>query len=182
MLWIAFTWLASDQPMKWSMDHVLTGVVWVPWLKKANCYISVFHIQHCSIFSCCVGWGRKTKKVYLDLVSCLMEPTGTGQVNVTCPVGSTLSWSAEFKHRKISAHAVHIWGDWQHLKGHWVKPKISSWDIVMITLCLRQWNILTFKTDYQIIKAKGNYKIRWDIQLRFCQEASQWRWYNFWTW
>jgi hypothetical protein len=35
-----------------------------------------------------------------------------------CPVGSTLSWSAEFKHRKISAHAVHIWGDWQHLKGH----------------------------------------------------------------
>jgi hypothetical protein len=29
--------------------------------------------------------------IYLDLVSCLMEPTGTGQVNATCPVGSTLS-------------------------------------------------------------------------------------------
>jgi hypothetical protein len=28
---------------------------------------------------------------YLDLVSYLMEPTGTGQVNVTCPVGSTLA-------------------------------------------------------------------------------------------
>jgi hypothetical protein len=38
--------------------------------------------------------------------------------NATCPVGSTLSWSAEFKHRNISAHAVHILGDWQHLKGH----------------------------------------------------------------
>jgi hypothetical protein len=25
--------------------------------------------------------------IYLDLVSYLMEPTGTGQVNVTCPVG-----------------------------------------------------------------------------------------------
>jgi hypothetical protein len=49
----------------------------------------------------------------------LVEPTDTGQVNVTCPVGSTLSWSAEFKHRNISANAVHIWGDWQHLKGHW---------------------------------------------------------------
>jgi hypothetical protein len=31
---------------------------------------------------------------------------------VTCPVGSTLSWSAEFKYRNTSAHAVHIWGDW----------------------------------------------------------------------
>jgi hypothetical protein len=30
--------------------------------------------------------------IYLDLVSCLMEPTCTGQVNATCPVGSTLSW------------------------------------------------------------------------------------------
>jgi hypothetical protein len=29
--------------------------------------------------------------IYLDLVSYLMEPTGTGQVNATCPVGSTLS-------------------------------------------------------------------------------------------
>jgi hypothetical protein len=29
--------------------------------------------------------------IYLDLVSCLMEPTGTGQVNATCQVGSTLS-------------------------------------------------------------------------------------------
>jgi hypothetical protein len=29
--------------------------------------------------------------IYLDLVSCLMEPTGTGQVNATCPAGSTLS-------------------------------------------------------------------------------------------
>jgi hypothetical protein len=67
---------------------------------------------------------RKTVSIcaiYLDLVSCQMEPTGTGQENVTCPVGSTLSWSAEFKHRHISANAVHVWGDWQHLKGHWVK-------------------------------------------------------------
>jgi hypothetical protein len=50
--------------------------------------------------------------IYQDLVSYLMEPTGTGQVNVTCPVGSTLSWSAEFKHRNISAisaTAVHIY-------------------------------------------------------------------------
>jgi hypothetical protein len=47
-------------------------------------------------------------------------------VNATCPVGSTLSWSAEFKHRNISAHTIHIWGDWQHLKGHWVKAKIPS--------------------------------------------------------
>jgi hypothetical protein len=42
----------------------------------------------------------------MDLVSCLMEPTGTmdgpyGQVNVTCPVGSTLSWSA---HMNLSTH------------------------------------------------------------------------------
>jgi hypothetical protein len=64
--------------------------------------------------------------MYLDLVSCLMEPTGTGQVNVTCPVGSTLSLSAEFKHRNISANAVHIWGDWQHLQGHWVKGERQS--------------------------------------------------------
>jgi hypothetical protein len=54
----------------------------------------------------------------LDLVSYLMGPTGTGQVNVTRPVGSTLSSSAEFKHRNISANAVHVCGDWQHLKGH----------------------------------------------------------------
>jgi hypothetical protein len=40
--------------------------------------------------------------------SCVLsDGTGTGQVNVTCPVGSTLSWSAEFKHRNISAIAVH---------------------------------------------------------------------------
>jgi hypothetical protein len=37
--------------------------------------------------------------------------TCTGQVNDTCPVGSTLSWSAEFKHRNISANAVHVCGD-----------------------------------------------------------------------
>jgi hypothetical protein len=37
-------------------------------------------------------------------VSYLMEPTG----QVTCPVGSTSSWSAEFKHRNISAKAVHV--------------------------------------------------------------------------
>jgi hypothetical protein len=55
-----------------------------------------------------------------------MEPTGTGQVNVTCPVGSTLSWSVEFKHRNISANAVHVCGDWQHLKGHWVKGERQS--------------------------------------------------------
>jgi hypothetical protein len=65
--------------------------------------------------------------IYLDLVSYLMGPTGTGQVNVTCPVGSTLSWSAEFKHRNISANAEHVWGDWQHLKGHWVKGERQSW-------------------------------------------------------
>jgi hypothetical protein len=41
-------------------------------------------------------------------------------------VCSTLSWSAEFKHINISAHAVHIWGDWQHLKGHWVKGERQS--------------------------------------------------------
>jgi hypothetical protein len=29
--------------------------------------------------------------IYQDLVSYLMEPTGTEQVNATCPVGSTLS-------------------------------------------------------------------------------------------
>jgi hypothetical protein len=51
--------------MKWSMDHVLTGVVWV---KKANCYnIAVYcHVVldegERRILSCCVGWGRKTKE------------------------------------------------------------------------------------------------------------------------
>jgi hypothetical protein len=64
--------------------------------------------------------------IYLDLVSYLMEPTDTGQVNVTCPVSSTSSWSAEFKHRHISANAVHVCGDWQHLKGHWVKGERQS--------------------------------------------------------
>jgi hypothetical protein len=48
--------------------------------------------------------------IYLVFVSYLMEPTCTGQVNVTvtCPVGSALSWSAEFKHRNISVNAVHV--------------------------------------------------------------------------
>jgi hypothetical protein len=49
-------------------------------------------------------------------------------VNVTCPDGSTLSWSAEFKHTlNISANAVHVCGDWQHLEGHWVKGERQSW-------------------------------------------------------
>jgi hypothetical protein len=83
-------------------------------------------------FSACFSftWPEKLHPflcaIYLDLVSYLMEHTGTGQVNVTCPVGSTLSWSAEFKHRNISANAVHIWGDWQHLKDHWVKGERQS--------------------------------------------------------
>jgi hypothetical protein len=63
--------------------------------------------------------------LYLDLMSYLMESTGTGQVNATCPVGSTLGWSAEFKHINISANSVHSWGDWQHLKGHWKRERQS---------------------------------------------------------
>jgi hypothetical protein len=43
--------------------------------------------------------------IYLDLVSYPVEPS-IGQVNVTCPVGSTLSWSAEFKYWNISANVV----------------------------------------------------------------------------
>jgi hypothetical protein len=35
------------------------------------------------------------------------------------PICSPLSWLAEFKHRNISANAVHVCGDWQHLKVHW---------------------------------------------------------------
>jgi hypothetical protein len=92
-------------------------------------YIGTFFMwNQISLFHFHLTW--KTVSISLCNLpgSCvyLMEPAGTGQVNVTCPVSSTLSWSAEFKHRNISAHAVHIWGDWQHLKGHWEKAKIPS--------------------------------------------------------
>jgi hypothetical protein len=44
--------------------------------------------------------------------SCVLVSDGTYRYwtgkNVTCPVRSTLSWSAEFKHRNISANAVHV--------------------------------------------------------------------------
>jgi hypothetical protein len=61
--------------------------------------------------------------------------------NLTSQVGSTLSWSAEFKHRNILAiNDVHVCGDWQHLKGHWVKGK------VMI-----ERSILSDNVDFQLV-------------------------------
>jgi hypothetical protein len=99
-------------------------------LVHMSSYIGTFfmwnQISACFIFTWPENLHPFLCAIYLDLVPCLMEPTCTGQVNATCPVGSTLSWSAELKHRNISAHTVHIWWDWQHLKGHWVKAKIPS--------------------------------------------------------
>jgi hypothetical protein len=90
-------------------------------------YWCLFHVEpNLGLFHFHLTW--KTVSIsQCNIVSYLMESTGTGQVNVTCPVSSTLSWSAEFKHRNISANAVHVWGDWQHLKGHWVKRERQSW-------------------------------------------------------
>jgi hypothetical protein len=101
-------------------------------------YIGTFfmwkHISARFIFT----WSEKLypflSAIYLDLVSYLMEPTGTGQVcyPVHC---QSVPPSAEFKHRNISANAVHmyVWGDWQHLKGHWVKGERQSCCLWMIT-------------------------------------------------
>jgi hypothetical protein len=100
-------------------------------LVHMSSYIDTFfmwnQISACFIFTSPKKLYPFLSAIYLDLVSYMMEPTGTGQVNVICPVGSTLSWSAEFKHRNISANAVHVCGDLQHLKGHWVKRERQSW-------------------------------------------------------
>jgi hypothetical protein len=48
-------------------------------------------ISACFIFTLPEKLYRFLSAIYLDLVSYLMEPAGTGQVNATCPVGSTLS-------------------------------------------------------------------------------------------
>jgi hypothetical protein len=74
----------------------------------------------------------------LNLDLDLMEPTGTGQENVTCPLGSTVSWSAEFKQRNISANSVHVCGDWQHPKGHWVKGERQSCQL-HVSVCFTQF-------------------------------------------
>jgi hypothetical protein len=84
-------------------------------------YIGTFfmwnQISACFIFI----WPEKLysflSAIYLCLVSYLIEPTGTGQVNVTCPVGSTLSWSAEFKHKNILDLAfIAFWNQILHFK------------------------------------------------------------------
>jgi hypothetical protein len=65
-------------------------------LMSYNSFFMWNQISVCFIFT----WPEKLypllSAIYLILVSYLMEPTGTGH---TCPVDSTLSWSAEFKHR-----------------------------------------------------------------------------------
>jgi hypothetical protein len=93
----------------------LRSAYYIKILEPCNVHMSFYiywtfymwnQISACFIFT----WPEKLypflSAIYLDLVSYLMEPTGTGQVNVTCPVGSTLSWSAEFKHRNISARRL----------------------------------------------------------------------------
>jgi hypothetical protein len=76
---------------------------------------SAFYLVHVepNLWACLIfTWPEKLypflSEIYLVLVSYLIEPTGT-YVNVTCPVSSTLSWSAEFKwtyqHLKIKAIA-----------------------------------------------------------------------------
>jgi hypothetical protein len=80
-----------------------------------------FSVQFTWIFPCVL---RKSQRLYHSIYLCerteglaMSQPLdvkmdgtgGTGQV--CCPVGSTLSWSAEFKHRNISANAVHVCGD-----------------------------------------------------------------------
>jgi hypothetical protein len=52
-------------------------------------YCTFFHVSACFIFTWPENLYPFLNAIYLDLVSYLMEPTGTGQVHVTCPVGST---------------------------------------------------------------------------------------------
>jgi hypothetical protein len=97
-------------------------------------------ISACFIFT----WPDKMypllSAIYLDLVSYLMEPTGTGQVNVTCPVSSTLSY------RNISPNAVlvHVWGDWQHLKRSLSKGGKTVMKLQLSWICL----ILEMKSSF----------------------------------
>jgi hypothetical protein len=113
-------------------------------LVNMSSYIGTFfmwnQISACIIFT----WPEKLHSISQcnlpgSCVLSVMEPTGTGQVNATCPVGSTLSWSAEIKHRNISANAVHVWGDWQHLKGHWVKGERRNLLSTSLSFVFTQW-------------------------------------------
>jgi hypothetical protein len=91
-------------------------------LVHMSSYIGTFfmwkQISACFIFT----WPEKLYPflcaIFLYLLSCLMEPTGK------CYLSSR--FHLKLMHRTISANAVHVWGYWQHLKGHWVKGERQS--------------------------------------------------------
>jgi hypothetical protein len=82
------------------------------------------------------------------------KPTGTGQVNATRPVGSTLSWSAQFKHRHISVNAVHVWGDWQHLKGHCKTVIHEIFVVSKVSESLISWRTVQFLGQGPVVQKK----------------------------
>jgi hypothetical protein len=81
--------------------------------------------------------GQHTLSKYRSLVhTCMSSYSGTFFMwNLTSRVRSTLRWSAELKHRNILANAVHVCGDWQHLKRHWVKGKCHDREVDSLWQC-----------------------------------------------
>jgi hypothetical protein len=94
-------------------------------------YWYLFHVeQNLSWFHFHLTWKTVSISQCNLPGSCVLSEYGTYRYwTGKCYLSSRfhLSWSAEFKHRNISANAVHVCGDWQHLKGRWVKGERQSW-------------------------------------------------------